>query len=176
MFYACSEIILSITRRSRSADRSRDRHSLTTLWVAIAVGVTLSIFTTNVCRFAFLQYPALDVVGLALFAAGIFLRWYSIVQLGRFFTVHVSIAAGQKIVDSGPYRFLRHPSYSGALLAFVGFGLCLHNWLAFLVLLTPITVAFVWRIHVEERALIEAFGEKYRSYAARTKRLIPFVY
>jgi len=174
--YAVSEVILSLTRRSKSPDRSRDRYSLTGLWVAIVTGVTLSIFATGRSRFASLPYPILSSMGLALFVAGLFLRWYSIILLGRFFTVNVSISPGQRIVESGPYRFLRHPSYSGALLAFVGFGLCLHNWLAILVLLLPITAAFLWRIHVEERALNEAFGDEYRVYSKRTKRLIPFVY
>ena len=175
-FYACSEIILGLARRSKSVDKTRDRYSLTTLWTTIVLGVTASIVTANKFR-AFSWPPGwISWLGLTLFVVGILLRWYSIVRLGRFFTVDVSIGAGHKVIDSGPYRFVRHPSYSGALLAFVGFGLCLHNWLALLVLLIPITGAFLWRIHVEERALTHALGNEYRHYASRTKRLIPFVW
>jgi protein-S-isoprenylcysteine O-methyltransferase len=80
------------------------------------------------------------------------------------------------VIDSGPYRFVRHPSYTGALIAFVGFGLCLGNWLSLLLITLPISAAFLWRIRVEERALLEALGDNYRAYMERTKRLLPFVY
>ena len=146
------------------------------IWIAICVAITASIFAANYYRFAFIRYRPLSVLGLILFVSGIALRWYSIIHLGRFFTVDVSISAGHKLIDSGPYRFVRHPSYSGALLAFVGLGLCMHNWIALAVLMVPVTAAFLWRIHVEERALHQTLGEDYRLYAARTKRLIPFVY
>jgi protein-S-isoprenylcysteine O-methyltransferase len=175
-FYGCSEIILGLTRRSKSADKSRDRYSLRILWIAITVGVTGSIFTVDQVRSASLPYPWLSWIGLALFVIGLVLRWYSIIHLGRFFTVDISIAAGQKVIDSGPYRLVRHPSYSGSLLAFLGFGLCLHNWIALLVLLFPITAAFLWRIRTEERALSDALGDDYRRYASRTKRLVPLVW
>lgn len=79
------------------------------------------------------------------------------------------------MIDTGPYRFIRHPSYTGALLAFVGFGCCLGNWMSILCVL-PILGAFLWRMRVEERALIDALGEDYRAYMRRTKRLIPFIY
>lgn len=114
--------------------------------------------------------------GVAVFAAGIVLRWYSIIHLGRFFTVNVAIAADHQLVDTGPYRFVRHPSYTGALLAFVGFGMVMRNWASVLVISMPVALAFLYRIHVEERALIQALGERYRAYIKRTKRLIPFVY
>jgi protein-S-isoprenylcysteine O-methyltransferase len=175
-FYFCSEIILAIARRSKSGGQSRDRHSLTTLWIAIMVGIAGSILAANNFRSAALPYPVLGLIGLILFAAGILLRWYSIIYLGRFFTVDVSIAIEHKVIDSGPYRFIRHPSYTGALVAFVGFGLCLRNWMALLILVLPITAAFLWRIQVEERALTDALGDGYRQYANRTKRLVPFVY
>jgi protein-S-isoprenylcysteine O-methyltransferase len=176
LFYACSEIILGIARRSRSGGQSQDRHSLSILWVFIFIGIFAGIAAANNLRFGRMPQPIVSQIGLALFIAGVVLRWYSIIHLGRFFTVDVSIAAGHKVIDSGPYQFLRHPSYTGALLAFVGYGLCLRNWVALLVLLGPIAAAFLWRIRVEERALNEALGDEYRSYAARTKRLIPFVY
>jgi protein-S-isoprenylcysteine O-methyltransferase len=175
-FYACSEMLLGIARRSRSGSQGHDRHSLLVLWVVIGVGVVASILVANHFPLARLQNPLVARAGVILFLAGVILRWYSIIHLGRFFTVNVAIAAGHKVIDSGPYRLLRHPSYSGALLAFIGFGLCLRNWAALLVLLVPITGAFLWRIQVEERALTEALGDDYRSYAARTKRLVPFVY
>ena len=175
-FYACSEIILGIVRRSGSADQCRDRHSLRILWLVICVSIAGSIIAANSFRFASFRSREIFIAGLILFAAGIVIRWYSIIHLGRFFTVDVSIAAGHRIIDTGPYRYVRHPSYSGALLAFVGFGLCVGNWISFLVLLVPITAAFLWRIHVEERVLNDALGDDYGRYAARTKRLIPVVY
>jgi protein-S-isoprenylcysteine O-methyltransferase Ste14 len=174
--YGCSEIVLGFARRSKSADRARDRNSLTILWTAITVGVAGSIVAAANLRSAAFGHRWVRWLGLALFAAGLLVRWYSIVRLGRFFTVDVNIAAGHKVIDSGPYRFVRHPSYSGALLAFVGFGLCLYNWAALLVLLVPIAAAFLWRIHVEERALISALGNEYRQYTSRTKRLIPLIW
>jgi len=79
-------------------------------------------------------------------------------------------------VDSGPYRYVRHPTYTGALLTFVGLGFCFGNWLTLLFLTLPIIGAFLWRIRIEERALTEALGEDYRAYMRRTKRLIPGVY
>jgi len=118
----------------------------------------------------------LYLFGLILFLVGLALRWYSIGYLGRFFTVDVSISSEHKLIDSGPYRYVRHPSYTGALLIFIGLGFCFGNWLSILFLTVPIMAAFLWRIRVEEHALIHGLGEKYRAYMERSKRLIPFFY
>jgi len=104
------------------------------------------------------------------------LRWYSIGYLGRYFTVDVSISAEHRLIDSGPYRFIRHPTYTGALLAFLGLGFCLGNWLSILFLSLPIIAVFLRRVRIEERALLGALGEQYRPYMRRTKRLVPFIY
>jgi protein-S-isoprenylcysteine O-methyltransferase len=173
--YCFSEIILSVTRRSRAKTTSKDANSLRVLWIVISVCVWLSIQTRSLWPNAVL--PAWSVpTGVALFGVGIFLRWYSIIHLGRFFTVNVAIAADHQLIDTGPYRFVRHPSYTGALLAFIGFGMVMRNWASVLVISLPIAFAFLYRIHVEERALIQALGERYRAYMGRTKRLIPWVY
>ncbi|MGZ5504624.1 MAG: methyltransferase family protein, partial [Chthoniobacterales bacterium] len=92
------------------------------------------------------------------------------------FTVNVAIAQDHKVIETGPYRYIRHPSYTGVLVAFVGYGLSLGNWAALLALLLPIFVAFLYRMHVEEQTLIDALGERYAAYCRRTKRLVPFVY
>ena len=111
-----------------------------------------------------------------LFLAGLVLRWYSIGYLGRYFTVNVAIDPEHELVDAGPYRRVRHPSYTGALLAFVGLGFCLGNWLSILFLSVPIVIAFMRRIQIEESAMMEALGRDYRDYMRRTECLIPFVY
>ena len=78
--------------------------------------------------------------------------------------------------SEAPFRFVRHPSYTGVLLAFVGLGLSLGNWAALLVILLPIGAAFIHRMDVEEDALSRALGSRYTDYMKHTKRLVPFVY
>lgn len=175
--YGISEFCLALTRRSRERATSRDQHSLAVLWGVILVGVWLSLSSVAWFPHAALPHQRdFYLVGLGLFSFGVILRWYSIWYLGRYFTVDVSIAAEQRVIDSGPYRFIRHPSYTGALVAFLGFGFCLGNWMAILSVMLPILGAFLWRIHVEERALSEGLGDDYRNYMQRTKRLIPWIY
>jgi protein-S-isoprenylcysteine O-methyltransferase len=111
-----------------------------------------------------------------LFVAGLLLRWWAIITLVRFFTVDVTIEQDHELVERGPFRVLRHPSYSGVLLAFVGFALSLRNWAAFFAVLLPIFAAFIYRMKVEETALSRALGSSYEAYMRRTKRLVPFVY
>ncbi|MEY2530955.1 MAG: hypothetical protein QOI96_1040 [Verrucomicrobiota bacterium] len=175
--YGISEVFLALTRRSGGRAASRDRYSLLILWAVILSSIWLSIACVGWFPNAGLPHGrALYFLGLALFGCGIILRWYSIWCLGRYFTVDVAIAPQHHVVDTGPYRFIRHPSYTGALLAFLGFGFCLGNWMSILCLMLPIVGAFMWRIHVEEHALIEALRDDYRAYMRRTKRLIPLLY
>jgi protein-S-isoprenylcysteine O-methyltransferase Ste14 len=172
--YGLSELYLAFTRHSRTQAVSWDR-SLFLLWTVIVVSLWLGVQMIWLFPRATLPYPrGLNFLGL--FLAGLALRWYSIGYLGRYFTVDVSISAGHKLVDSGPYRYVRHPTYTGALLTFVGLGFCFGNWLTLLFLTVPIIAAFLWRIRIEESALTEALGKDYRAYIRRTKRLIPGVY
>ena len=78
--------------------------------------------------------------------------------------------------DRGPYRLLRHPSYTGLLCTCLGIGLALGNWVALLLAIVPTTIAIVYRIRVEERALLAGIGEPYRQFCATRARLIPHVW
>jgi len=118
----------------------------------------------------------LFVLGLALMCAGIALRQWAVVLLGRFFTVDVRVHAEQTVVERGPYRWLRHPSYTGMIVTFVGIGLALGNWAALALLVVVPTAGFVVRIRAEERALLDGLGEPYRRFAATRARLIPGVW
>src|SRR5262249_39315712 len=114
--------------------------------------------------------------GLGVFALGLGLRIFSMIYLGRFFTPNVAIVTDHRLIDSGPYRFIRHPTYSGFLLIVLGLGLACANAASLAIMFIPVSAALLWRIQIEERVLTEAFGERYRAYASRTKRLIPFIY
>ncbi len=117
-----------------------------------------------------------QVLALAFLASGLVLRWASILTLGRLFTVDVAIHVEHRIVESGPYRLIRHPSYAGLLLAFVGLGFFFSNWMSLAALVVPIAAAVLNRIAKEEDTLRRAFGSAYEDYCARTRRLVPWVY
>ena len=173
--YGGSELVLALTKRAKGRSESRDRRSIWFLWGAIFVGLFTAHLVSRAMP-AFRLSSELYVYGFAVFCFGLVVRWYAILYLGRLFTVDVAIHSDHRVVDSGPYRFVRHPSYLGALLAFLGLGICWLNWISILAVLVPITAAFAFRIRVEEAALLESLGEAYRAYSARTKRIIPFVY
>jgi protein-S-isoprenylcysteine O-methyltransferase len=175
--FGLSEVLLALAKRSKDGSVSKDRGSLWMLWAVILASIALAnALAILEPQAASLALHRAHYLGAALFIAGLALRWYAIIHLGRYFTVNVSIAAGQAVVQSGPYRLIRHPSYSGALLAFLGFGICSENWLSLVVLVVPVTLAFLRRIAIEEAALVEALGADYRAYAVRTKRLLPWVF
>lgn len=179
VLFPISEIALGLWRRARGSESGsiHDRGSLRLLWIVIVASTALASGLANYGPTR-IHFPTLviEALALAMIVAGLVLRWTSIMVLGRFFTVDVAIMPGHQLVDRGPYRFVRHPAYSGLLLEFAGLGLYFRNWLSFLVLVVHIGLALVYRIRIEEVALNAAFGPKYAAYCARTKRLVPGVF
>lgn len=116
------------------------------------------------------------IAGIVIVLLGIALRQWAVLALGKFFTVQVQVKSDQTVVDTGPYRWVRHPSYSAIITSFVGVGVALENWLSLAVLIVVPTIGLVVRIRVEERALLEALGEPYRRFSASRARLIPKVW
>ena len=165
--------IIPRVRRRGTRIKKEDRGSHLLLWMSIVVSITIS-FSLAGSGIAMLPswvyYP-----GIVLMVSGIVLRQWSIAVLGQFFSGTVGIQEGQKVVDTGPYRLVRHPSYTGALLIFVGLGLAVQSWGAVLVLLMLFGVAYGYRVYVEEQVLVSKLGDEYVKYSKRTKRLIPYV-
>ena len=179
ILYGASEIGISLRRRAGGGDTQlADKGSLRLLWITIMVSIFLAYnFHFGIPGAGFgAAAPAARIIGIVLYVLGLGLRWYSIMYLGRFFTVNVAIAADHQLIDQGPYRAIRHPSYTGALLAFLGLGLTLANWASLAVATIPVFLAFARRMKIEEAALLQGLGPQYRLYMDRTKRLIPGLY
>jgi len=172
-----SEIVLARVTHSKQAGNSLDRSSLRLLWTVIVVSIVLANFVTVLRVGSFgngsTVYP---VIGIVLIVCGLALRWVAILSLKRQFTVDVSIVEGHRIISEGIYRHIRHPAYTGSLVSFFGLGFCFSNYLALLIVFVPICGAFLHRVKIEERVLVEAFGNEYVQYRSSTKRLIPGVY
>ena len=176
-FFA-SELCVALVKRAHGSNvRRADRGSLRIVWVAIASGVFAArIVPSWVHSGGFALGATGQLAALVLLVLGLALRWWAILTLGRFFTVAVAIHGDHELVTRGPFRWLRHPSYTGVLLAFLAWGVLYANLWSIACLCAPISAALLYRIHVEEAALSAHFGERWRAYAARSKRLIPGVY
>lgn len=143
--------------------------------------VIITVFLSISIAFAF-GYSGIGMlpdwifyIGISLMLLGVLVRQYAIASLGRFFSLTVQIAEDHKVVEKGPYRLVRHPSYTGVLITFIGLGLAVQSLGALLLLLIVFGTSFGYRIHVEERTLTSELGQDYVSYMKRTKRLIPFL-
>jgi len=115
-------------------------------------------------------------IGILLMFLGMLIRGWAIRTLKGYFLFTVGVREHQAVVETGPYRLVRHPAYTGAILCFVGIGLAVQSLAGLLLLLLVSTASYGYRIRVEERALLKGLGEPYAAYMSHTKRLIPFVF
>jgi len=118
----------------------------------------------------------LTIIGVLLSIFGFTLRQISIHILGIYFRTTVEIDEEQPIIKTGPYSIIRHPSYSGIILFFLGYGLLSENWLCLAACVLLPVVALSYRIKIEEKALVKELGTKYEEYQTKTKKLIPYVW
>jgi protein-S-isoprenylcysteine O-methyltransferase Ste14 len=176
--WLASEIAIGLaTRTKRSSGKVRDRGTLAILWIVIFASITACEWiadrsTPNMFGGA----RWLRSLGDALMIVGLAVRWTAILTLGKSFSSNVAIQESQTIQRAGLYRIVRHPSYLGMLIIFLAIGVHSRNWLALAVVLVPTTAALLYRIHVEEIELHDAFGAEYAEYSQSTKRLIPGIY
>ncbi len=154
-----------------------DQGSRPVLRISMGVGAIGAIVLSNAVPAAQITNRAVTAwVGLVVLWCGIALRLWSFHTLGRYFTFTVQTSGDQPVITDGPYRWIRHPSYAGVLLAVIGVGLFIGNWLSLAALTVAVVVGLVNRIRIEEQALLADLGDRYRDYAATHKRLIPYVW
>lgn len=185
MFYSPHIWILFITGISASIfqpdynivkDKSKTKDNGTEIQIIWSVYITQLLAVLEAAYYRFPESVKWDIfttVSLVIMILGFALRTWAIYTLGNYFTMHLAIQKEHKIIRSGPYRYFRHPSYVGAFLIYLGTPVFLHAWFALIVAAIILPIAWLRRIHYEEKLLIEEFGEGYRNYCKSVKRAIP---
>jgi protein-S-isoprenylcysteine O-methyltransferase Ste14 len=163
-------------QRRAEATKS-DEGSLGLLLTCAGLGLTVLVLAPTIAPSATIRpAPLAFAVGIVVFLAGFAMRRWSETTLGRYFTFTVMTAADQPVITAGPYRFVRHPGYTGVMLVVVGSGLVTGNWLGLGAWTLLVLAPLLYRIHIEENALLAALGDRYSSYAAQHKRLMPLIW
>ena len=173
-FYAWGIIELANTllnaRRFKGA-RRQDRGSYWIVLITLYSAMVLIVATRSL---KVGDLPALfQWIGLALIWIGVLVREWAVLSLGRAFSVVVKTEPDQNLISSGPYRWVRHPAYTGSVITIGGFGLAVGSWLGTVLAMTIALIGYSYRVYVEERVLLEAFGDKYRDYMRHTGRFVP---
>jgi len=173
-----SEIILSKMKKSDLdySNNNYDKNTFRIIWITILLSIAIGIFVSKFTFGRISILPFQKILGLILIVGGLIIRWTAILKLRENFTVDVSVKKDQKIIKDGVYKFVRHPSYSGSLLSFFGLSLMFSNVFTIFIIIIPITIAFLYRIKIEENVLTDVIGTEYLEYSKQTKKLIPFIY
>jgi len=173
--WAIFEIRQGMQRRTEAT--AVDHGSRMVIRVCTLIGVVGAVTSRRALTTATIGTgPDAEWLGLILMWCGIGLRLWSFQTLGRYFTFTVQTSDDQTVVSTGPYRVIRHPGYAGILLAVVGIGFVMDNWISLVVLTAGVACGLVYRIRVEEGALSRDLGGRYQDYARNRKRLVPFVW
>ena len=164
---------ISWQAKKRGKSQKKDRWSR---WV-IYLGIFISIFASYFFRAANIALlPAWSFnLGISFMILGLLIRQWAILTLGVQFSYTVQIRTGHQLITKGPYRFVRHPAYTGGVFLNLGFGFAFQSWGAVLFNLLILALVYTYRIRVEEKVLLETFGEEYVSFCKGRKRILPFL-
>jgi protein-S-isoprenylcysteine O-methyltransferase Ste14 len=163
-------------RGKGTTDIDRRTRNYNTAATVLCLILGLAVNWIGFLRFASLGASEVLWIGSAVMLLGFILRHWSIIVLGRYFRTTIELEKDQKVIDRGPYRYIRHPSYSGIILFFIGYGLVSKNWLSLIVIACLPTISLIYRIEFEELALVKGLGSEYIIYQKVTKKLIPGVW
>ncbi|WP_031432819.1 methyltransferase family protein [Methylomarinum vadi] len=160
------------------AESSGDRHAGDALlWLVIGLSLPIALWLKQQQQWPIAWPTGLrQPLAIGVFLLGLVIRYSAVSALGRFFTTRVGIQPAHVLIKTGPYRYIRHPSYTGLLVSFAGAGFAMGDLLAFAVLLIPLFGVLLKRIDVEERWLQNHFGQDYRNYCQNTRKLFPYLY
>lgn len=167
-----------IVRSAQKAQTASDKKSLQAILFAGGAASLAAFFVAGVPALqaaAGLRVP-MFVIGTGLVVLGSLLRRHCFRMLGASFTGDVRASKEQVIVTRGAYRWLRHPSYTAGIILFLGVGVALGSWVSAGLSVVGALLPYLYRMNVEEKALLAAIGEPYAAFMRTRKRLVPFLY
>jgi protein-S-isoprenylcysteine O-methyltransferase Ste14 len=175
-YYVISEIRLA-ARTTRGTDNSLDKGTRRLVWRLTSISYNIA-WVPVIFDFGRLVILGgwLTWAGIAIMISGIVFRQYAISTLGKFFTATIQIKKDHELIQAGPYRYIRHPSYLGILIISLGLGIALANWISLILCIMIPTIGLVQRIKFEEKELEQHFGKQYQDYIKYTWRVIPHIY
>jgi protein-S-isoprenylcysteine O-methyltransferase Ste14 len=172
-----SEILLNrLLKSGREDQKNKDKNTIHVIWGTAGIANTLGILSAIYIFLPIGYNLIIPYSGLFIIIAGMIIRFYAVWSLGKYFTVDVTIRKGHMVRKDGIYKFIRHPSYLGSIVSFLGFGISLNNWISLIIIFISATLAMIYRIKIEEKTLLEYFGDEYSEYMKKTYRLLPGVY
>ena len=179
MVWSVVEVYLILRDRgSGKGSTALDRRTRNYNAISVELALCLSpvICSLPALRFASFESPVVFWAGIVSMGFGFLLRHWSIFILGKYFRTTVEVEKDHKVVRTGPFRYIRHPSYTGMILFCIGYGLVAQNWLSLIAALLFPAVSLLYRIKIEEAALVQGIGVEYVQYQKKTKRLIPMIW
>lgn len=177
ILYGLFELFLS--RRNQAEIiivKSGDKRSLLLLTICITVGYWLSFIIASSKTGRIYHWNTLFIIGSIVASSGLIIRITSIIKLKQLFTYTVAKLENHELIETGLYKYIRHPGYLGQLIIFLGTSICLSNWASMIIMIIPVLAGYLNRMNVEEKFMIKELGQKYVDYRKRTKRLIPMIY
>jgi protein-S-isoprenylcysteine O-methyltransferase Ste14 len=176
-FEIINQVFVALKNKNSVIEIKNDKLSLLFIYFgAIAISYIEGWFGGLRVGYHFAALPVWTFyLGAAIMCSGEALRHWSTYTLGRFFTYPVVIMKDHKLINKGPYRFVRHPGYLGGILTFSGLGIALQSWAAAGAAVIVMLIAYAYRIYFEEKALKRHFGKQYENYAKKTALLIPYL-
>ena len=170
MFYTARDV----GKIKNSQDDGTKKYLMRYIFIGIFIGFTVAWVAPWLNIEA--DKWALLIIGISFLWLGIILRSWAVATLGKYFRREVMVQKNHKVIDYGPYFLIRHPSYTGSILTFLGIGIALGNWLSVLACLVIPFIGYKKRISQEEKILAKDLGHSYKEYMETTKRLIPYLY
>lgn len=178
LFWIVAELYIARkTRLDKTTILEIEEYSQKFLWITMICGLLFALLFKTVAWAPIpMDYGQRQQIALIFFGLGLWIRYGAVMSLGRFFTTQVTIQLEHQLVSNGLYRWIRHPAYTGLLIAFAAAGFAMGDVMALLTLTIPTFVALNFRISIEEKILEKKFGSGYRDYQNKTWKLLPWLY
>ena len=166
----------AISLSETSDKKQSDKHSVLLILIMSFTSVAVPVIDWAYFKQDHDSITWMTITGAVMIIVGIAFRAWAVQTLGKYFTPTVQIKSEHKLIDNGPYSVVSHPSYFGAFVTITAGGILLNSWIGFVFACIAMTIAYYVRIGIEEKELVGYFGDKYRSYMMKTKKIIPFIW